>query len=227
MFMKNNLFLLLFVALFTGCQKNGDSPQQPPATITDLKGKWKIVATKSGPDSTNAQGLWTSIDFVKNTTINEIYCVNNSSLGKSFLSQVNCAYYESPGSIVGVVSSDCARTIFMRDTVWMQLTEYGLELKDGNAFDWKEAYRHSKYLNTINQQCSSIQYVPEATRDYTRRGSWSVDESTQMISVEFVNSVNPYNGETKSKFKVTKFTGNEAEIKLQGSVGLEFRLQKQ
>jgi hypothetical protein len=45
--------------------------------------------------------------------------------------------------------------------------------------------------------------------------------------VEFINSVNPYNGETKSKFKVAKFTGNEAEIKLQGSVGLEFRLQKQ
>lgn len=225
--MKNNLLLLLLITMFSECAKNSDNPEQPPATITDLKGKWKITATKSGPDSTNTQGVWTSIDYVKHTTINEIYCVNNSSLAKSFLSQVNCAYYESPGSIVGVVSSDCARTIYMRDTVWMQLTNYELVLKDANAFDWTEAYRHSKYLNTINQQCSSIQYVPEATRDYTRSGTWSFDEATQMITVDFVNSVNPYNGETQSKFKVTKFTGNEAEIKLQGSVGLEFRLQKQ
>jgi hypothetical protein len=225
--MKNNLLLLLLIAVFFGCAKKNDNPDQPPATITDLKVKWKIAATKSGPDSTNAQGLWTSIDYVKHTIINEIYCGNNSSLGKSFLSQVNCAYYESPGSIVGVVSSDCARTIFMRDTMWMQLTNYELVLKDGNAFDWTEAYRYSKYLNTINQQCSSIQYIPEATRDYTRSGTWSFDEATQMISVEFVNAVNPFNGETKSKFKVTKFTGNEAEIKLRGSVGLELRLQKQ
>jgi hypothetical protein len=225
--MKNSILLLLLTFLFMGCQKNSDNPEQPPATITDLKGKWKITATKSGPDSTNAQGLWTSIDYVKTTTINEIYCVNNSSLGKSFLSQVNCAYYESPGSIVGVVSGDCARTIFMRDTVWNQLTDYSLELKDGNAFDWKEAYLHSKYLNVINQQCTSIQYVPEAARDYTRSGSWAFDEATQMITVNFVNSVNPINGETQSRFKVTKFTGNLAEIKQQGSVGLEFRLQKQ
>ncbi|MEJ8844410.1 hypothetical protein WG954_18595 [Lacibacter sp. H375] len=224
--MKNNLLLLLLVALFLGCQKNGDNPDQPPATITDLKGKWKITATKAGPDSTNAQGLWTSIDYTKYTTINEIYCVNNSSLGKSFLSQVNCAYYESPGSIVGVVSGDCARTIFMRDTVWNQLIDYGLELKEA-AFDWKEAYRHSKYLNVINQQCSSIQYIPEATRDYTRSGTWSFDEATQMISVEFINSVNAYNGETKSKFKVTKFTGSTVELQMQGSVNIEFRLQKQ
>ena len=225
--MKNNPLLLLLITMFFGCAKNSDNPEQPPATITDLKGKWKITATKSGPDSTNAQGLWTSIDYVKHTTINEIYCVNNSNLGKSFLSQVNCAYYESPGSIVGVVSSDCARTIFLRDTVWMQLTNYELVLKDGNAFDWTEAYRHSKYVNTINQPCSSILYMPEATTDYTRSGTWTFDEATQMISVEFVNSVNPYNGETKSKFKVTKFTGNQAEIKLQGSVGEEFRLEKQ
>lgn len=223
--MKNNLLLLVFIALFFGCQKNSDN--QPPATITDLKGKWKIAATKSGTDSLNTQGLWTSIDYVKNTTINEIYCVNNSSLGKSFLSQLNCAYYESPGSIVGVTSSDCARTIFMRDTVWMQLTDYSLVLKDGNAFDWTEAYLHSKYLNVINQPCSSIQYIPEAARDFTRNGTWSFDEATQMITVNFSNTVNPYNGETQSKFKVTKFTGNEAELKLQGSVGMEFRLQKQ
>ena len=225
--MKSNFLLLLIITLFFGCQKNSDNPEQPAVTITDLKGKWKITATKSGPDSTNAQGLWISIDFAKTTSINEIYCVNNSNLGKSFLSQVNCAYYESAGSIVGVVSSDCARSIFMRDTVWNQLTDYGLELKDGNAFDWREAYRHSKYLDVINQQCNSIHYIPEATRDYTRSGTWSFDEAIQMITVDFVNSVNPYNGETKSKFKVTKFTGNEAEIKLQGSVGLEFRLQKQ
>ena len=225
--MKNSLLPLLLITMFFGCAKNSDNPNQPPATITDLKGKWKIAATKSGPDSTNSQGLWTSIDYVKHTTINEIYCVNNSNLGKSFLSQVNCAYYESPGSIVGVVSTDCARSIFMRDTVWSQLTNYELVLKDANAFEWTEAYRYSKYLNTINQQCTSIQYMPEATTDYTRNGTWTFDEATQMISVEFVNAVNPFNGETKSKFKVTKFTGSEAEIKLQGSVGLELRLQKQ
>jgi hypothetical protein len=225
--MKNNFLPLLVIILLFGCQKNSDNQNQPTASIADLKGKWKITATKSGPDSTNAQGLWTSIDYVKNITINEIYCVNNSNLGKSFLSQVNCAYYESTGSIVGVVSSDCARSIFMRDTVWMQLTDYGLELNDGNTFLWNEAYRHSKYLNTINQQCSSIQYIPEATRDYARSGTWSFDEATQLISVHFINSVNPYNGETASRFKVTKFTGNEAELKLQGSVGLELRLQKQ
>nr|WP_294908570.1 hypothetical protein [uncultured Lacibacter sp.] len=223
--MKNNFLLLLFIVLFLGCQKNSD--EQPPATIADLKGKWKITATKSGPDSLNTQGLWAGIDYVKHTTVNEIYCVNNSSLGKSFLSQVNCAYYESPGSIVAVVSTDCARSIFMRDTVWMQLTDYSLVLKDGNAFDWTEAYLHSKYLNVINQQCNSIQYMPEAARDYTRNGTWTFDEATQTITVNFVNSVNPYNGETQSKFNVTKFTGNTAEIKLQGSVGIEFRLQKQ
>lgn len=223
--MKNSFLLLLFIALFSGCQKNVEN--QPLATIADLKGKWKITATKSGPDSLNTQGLWTSIDYVKHTTVNEIYCVNNSSLGKSFLSQVNCAYYESAGSIVAVVSSDCARTIFMRDTVWMQLTDYSLALNNGNTFGWTEAYRHSKYLNVMNQPCSSIQYIPESTRDFTRNGTWSFDEATQMITVNFSNTVNPYNGETQSSFKVTKFTGNHAELKLQGSVGMEFRLEKQ
>jgi hypothetical protein len=208
------------------CKKN-DNPDQPPATITDLKVKWKIAATKSGPDSTNAQGLWTNFEYVKQSIINEIYCVNNSSLGKSFLSLVKCAYYEASGSLVGVDSSDCAKAVFMRDTVWQQLMAYNLVLKDGNAFDWTETYLHSKYLNLINQPCASAQYIPEIARDYTRSGTWSFDEATQMISVDFVNSVNPYNGETQSKFKVTKFTGNEAEIKLQGSVGLELRLQKQ
>lgn len=214
-----------FVVLFIGCQKNGEN--NPQVTLNDLKGKWRITATKAGPDSTNPQGQWSAFNYGKQVTINELYCVTDSRIGQSFISPVNCAYYETAGSIMAVLTSDCARAIFMRDTVWMQLTAYDLLLNDASAFSWVETYLHSKRVNWIKQPCSSVQYLPESTSGNTKNGTWTFDEATQMITVDFINSVNSYSGEAQSKFKVTKFTGTEAELKMQGSVGIEFRLQKQ
>ncbi len=214
--------VVLFIA---GCQKAGENA--PDVTLNDLKGKWRVVATKSGPDSTNPQGQWTAFNYGKQVTVNELYCVNDSRIGQSFISPVNCAYYDAAGSIMGVLTSDCARSIFMRDTVWMQLTAYDLVLNDAASFSWVEAYQHSKRVNWIKQSCSNVQYVPESTTGNTKNGTWVFDEATQMITVDFINSVNSYNGETQSKFKVTKFTGAEVELKMQGSVNIEFRLQKQ
>lgn len=219
------LSLCFLWVLFIGCQKTGTD--QPQVDINDLKGKWKFIATKSGPDTLNPQGLWTNINYTKNTTVQEIYCVNDSRTGQSFLSTVNCAYYQAPGSIVAVVSSDCARSIFMRDTVWMQLTAYDLILKEAASFDWVEGYTHSKRLNLINQSCNSLQYNPESVTGFTRTGNWTFDEASQTITINFTNTVNPYNGDTQSKFSVTKFSGTEVELKMQGAVGIEFRLQKQ
>ncbi|QNA43015.1 hypothetical protein [Lacibacter sediminis] len=226
-FMKNCIpVLFVLTTLFIGCQKSGEN--EPEVTLNDLKGKWKFVATKEGPDSSNPQGVWTNFNYGKTTYVKELYCVNDSRVGQSYyLSDINCAYYESAGSIVGVISSDCGRTIVMRDTVWTQLTAYDLILKDANSFEWVEAYKHSKYVNLIKQPCSTIQYVPESTSGNTKNGTWTFDEASQMISVDFGTSVNSYNGEQQSKFKVTKFAGSTVELQLQGSVNMEFRLQKQ
>lgn len=224
--MKYSLFMILLVAIvFAACQKAGEN--NTSVTLNDLKGKWRVVATKAGPDSTNPQGQWTAFNYGKQVTVNELYCVNDSRIGQSFISPVNCAYYDAAGSIMGVLTSDCARSIFMRDTVWMQLTAYDLVLNDAATFSWVEAYQHSKRVNWIRQSCSNVQYLPESTTGNTKNGRWVFDEATQMITVDFINSVNSYNGETQSKFKVTKFTGAEVELKMQGSVNIEFRLQKQ
>lgn len=224
--MKYSLFMFLLVAIvFAACQKAGEN--NTSVTLNDLKGKWRVVATKAGPDSTNPQGQWTAFNYGKQVTVNELYCVNDSRIGQSFISPVNCAYYDAAGSIMGVLTSDCARSIFMRDTVWMQLTAYDLVLNDAASFSWVEAYQHSKRVNWIKQSCSNVQYLPESTTGNTKNGTWVFDEATQMITVDFINSVNSYNGETQSKFKVTKFTGAEVELKMQGSVNIEFRLQKQ
>lgn len=224
--MKYSLFIFLLVAIvFAACQKAGEN--NTSVTLNDLKGKWRVVATKAGPDSTNPQGQWTAFNYGKQVTVNELYCVHDSRIGQSFISPVNCAYYDAAGSIMGVLTSDCARGIFMRDTVWMQLTAYDLVLNDAATFSWVEAYQHSKRVNWIRQSCSNVQYLPESTTGNTKNGTWVFDEATQMITVDFINSVNSYNGETQSKFKVTKFTGAEVELKMQGSVTIEFRLQKQ
>ncbi len=216
------IFVLIISVLFA-CQKNNDVQ---PADINALKGNWRVIAQRSGPDTLNPQGTWTNVNFSKQNADYDLYCITDSRIGQSFISQLNCAYDVSAGSSVGVFSYDCARTVFMRDTVWSQLTNFDIGLKDANAFEWLEQYNHSKRVNLINQRCTPVPYMPAYSTKNQRTGNWVFDEPSQIITVDYGSGYSPFDGEKINRYKVVSFSGKEIILKLQAAYLSEMKLSK-
>jgi hypothetical protein len=208
-------FLLLAVLLFAGCRKVPEENQKE-ITEADLTGtKWRIVAFRNGSDTANpGSATWLEVNYQKNISIVDLFCIYDSRVGKSFLSRNNCSYELSPGSIVGVVSADCARTVLKKDTVWSQLTNYDLEFSSNKNFFWLEHYTNSKYTAFYNKSCQSLEIVPEGIRKYESYGKWSFNPVSRMIMVDYGFTFSRLDGEPINRFSVQSFTGNELVIRL-------------
>lgn len=215
--------ILIIIAVLSACQKNNDVQT---ADINDLKGNWRIIAQRSGPDTLHPQGIWADVNFSKQNADYDLYCINDSRVGQSFISTVNCAYQDGAGSYVGVFTSDCAHTVYARDTVWSQLVNFDISLKDANSFEFLEQYNLSKRVNIINQHCNPIPYMPAYSTKNERIASWVFDEAAQIITVDYGAAFSPFDGEKINRYKVVSFTGKEVVLRLQASYFTELRLSK-
>ncbi len=215
--------IFILITVLSACQKNND---QQLADINDLKGNWRVIAQRSGPDTLNPQGTWTDMNFAKQHADYDLYCINDTRVGQSFISNVNCAYSVSSGSSVGVFSYDCARTVYMRDTVWSQLINFDISFKDGNAFDFLEQYNHSKRVNLVNQRCTPVPYLQPYSTKNERTANWVFDEAAQIITVDYGAAFSPFDGEKINRYKVVSFTGKEAVLRIQAAYFTELRINK-
>lgn len=218
-----NIFFIAVTSFFikAGCSKE-DVRRTDAAS---LSGTWRIESHRYGQDSTNANA-WNPVNYNKITQIIELYCVNDSRVGQSFISRVNCAYDITGGTSVGVVASDCARSIFRKDTTWYQQTKYDIAFSSDYSFNWLELFRFSTRINTINQPCSPIAYLPESENQYEANGQWLLDETNQVITVNYSPGYSRIDAEQINRFRITGFTGNTITLKLIGSSGDEWRLKK-
>lgn len=219
---KSVLYSVIFFSFLTACQKNNDLK----ADINDLKGNWRITAQRSGPDTLHPQGVWTETNFSKQNADYDIYCISDSRVGQSFLSNIDCSYQVGTGSYVGVISSDCSHTVYMRDTVWSQLINFDIILKDAGTFEFLEQYNHSKRINLINQHCSPVLYNQAYSSKNERTANWVFDETAQIITVDYGAAYSPFDGEKINRYKVVSYSTNEAIFRLQSSYFTELKLVK-
>lgn len=220
-------FLLLAVLLVAGCTKAPEENQKE-ITEADLIGsKWRIVAFRNGADTSSpGSTTWLEMNYQKHTSIVDLFCIYDARVGKSFLSRNNCSYELSPGPIVGVVSPDCARSVFKKDTVWSQLTHYDLEFSSNKNFFLLEQYTNSRYLAFYNKPCSSAEYIPEGVRKYESYGKWSFDAVSNKIIVDYGFTFSRIDGEPINRFSVQSFTGNELVIRLITYNLTEYKLRR-
>ena len=184
------------------------------------------MSKRSGPDTLHPQGIWTNVDFSKQNADYDLYCINDSRVGQSFISNVNCSYQDGAGSYVGVFTSDCAHAVYARDTVWSQLVNFDISLKDANSFEFLEQYNLSKRVNLINQHCNPVSYMPAYSTKNERSANWVFDEAAQIITVDYGTAFSPFDGEKINRYKVVSFTGKEVVLRLQASYFTELRLNK-
>ena len=220
-----NLLLIAAISLFikAGCSKENEDVQH--VEESSLKATWRIQAFRYGQDSTNANA-WHAVNYDKVTNIYDLYCIYDSGVNQSFLSKINCAYDVSTGTSIAVYSSDCARSVFRKDTAWFQQIKYDISLTPDNQFKWVEVYRNSKHINLINQPCSPLTYAPESDMTHEVSGKWSFKEASGIITVDYSPEYSRMDGQQVNYFRVTGYTGNTLSIKLVGTSGDEFKMQK-
>lgn len=219
-----SLALIIFSSLFikAGCSKSNDDVSAINEQM--LKAAWQVQAFRYGADSTNANG-WQTINYNKITTVFDLYCVYDSRVQQSFLSRLNCAYDETPTSSIGVDPSGCGRTVYARDTTWMQQTKNEISFLSNQQFSWIETLNLSKHINTVRQPCSNITYVPESEDKSEVTGQWTFDQAAGVVTVDYTPGFSRLDGQAKNQFKITALSDNSIIIKLLNG-GDELRLQR-
>lgn len=215
--------IILFIVFIVACHKNNDALL---ATQASLKGNWRVIAERSGPDTLNTQAKWVDVNYTKQTGDYDIYCITDSRIGQSFLSSTNCTYQDAPGSYIGVFSADCAKSVFMRDTVWSQLVNYDFSLNESNQFNYLLQYNHSKRVNLMNQHCNTVIYTPAYSAKTEQAGTWSFNETDQIITVDYGTATSPVDGQKMNHYKVINFKNDEVVLRFQGSSLSDFKLHK-
>jgi hypothetical protein len=196
-----------------------------PVDGASLVGTWRMESFRYGQDSTNANA-WHLVDYNRTTTVVDLYCVNDSRINRSFISKINCAYDETATSSIGVVSSDCARSVFLKDTIWSEQTKYDLIFSSNGQFNWLEEYQYSKHINTVSQPCNTIRYNPETTQKLEASGKWSLDRAGHTLSIDYSPDFSRMGIGQTDNFRITGFSGSLITLKLVGGSGDELRLKK-
>ncbi|MDX2045693.1 MAG: hypothetical protein SFU87_02855 [Chitinophagaceae bacterium] len=218
--MKRIYPFIIFLLWFS-CKKAPDQPEE-----IKLDGTWRLKSIRSDADTLNTTAAWMPLKYEKQYFDFDLYCVNDSRAGQSYISMLNCAYDVSPGSSVGVVSSDCARSVFRRDTTWIQLTHYDISLVNDSTVKMLEQYSNSKRINTILAPCNSPQYLPESITKFEATGIWKYDEAGKVITLDFTPGYSRIDGEQVNRFKVIAYSDKEITLRLITSYLAEYLLVK-
>ncbi|MDP9230015.1 MAG: hypothetical protein M3O67_05005 [Bacteroidota bacterium] len=223
--MKNTLLLSLLFLLFA-CTKNTQEKNEPNEPVTEalLSATWHLDATRSETDPVNPN-VWQVVNYNKETSSFDIFCVYDAPHSQSFLSANNCSY-NNGYSVITVVPGDCATSASKRDTTWHQIMESNFTFSADHNFNSHQLMHFSKNLDLINKDCSSTAYIAERDIVYEANALWSLDEASATISVDYGSDVSSIDGQPINQFKISGFAGSTITIK-QIPVGAEYRLIKQ
>ena len=216
-----NIFLLLLPVLLIACAKSEQEVQK--ITEQSIAATWRLDAIRNPNDPLNPT-TWQVLDYSKQTTSFDIFCVFDAQRNQSFLSVNSCSYDNGFSTIS--VAPNCATSAYTRDTTSQQLIKNDLSLSANHEFDWMETTHLSKRLFLVSQICASPLYEPENDISYEAIGQWSFNEATEVITVDYAPETSRLDGEPVNQFKVTEYTGSTLTIKQISTTGLEYRLRK-
>ena len=217
-----NIFLLFLPVLLIACTKSEQEAQK--LTEQSLAVTWRLDAVRNPNDQLNPNA-WQVLDYSKQTTSFDIFCVYDAQRNQSFLSVNNCSY-DNGFSMVSVAPGGCATSVYTRDTTSAQIIKNDLSFSASHEFNWMETTRLSKRLFLVSQICASPLYEPENDISYEAMGQWSLDEATGVITVNYGPEGSRLDGEPVNQFNVTEYTGSTLTIKQNSTSGLEYRLRK-
>jgi hypothetical protein len=210
-----NLFLLVLPLLLIACsKKNEDIPQLTEETLAT---NWRLDAVKNSES-------WTQINYEKNSTSFDLYCVFDPQRNQSFISKTSCSY-NNGYTTVTVTSEGCA-TVYKRDTTWEQITNFDFAFSPSKEFVLLRAIKYSKRLILENETCTSGASMPEYTLSQNAFGTWSFDAATGLITATYDSEGGGIDNEVVNQFKVISYTGQTLTIKHQSANGLEYKFQK-
>lgn len=216
------IYPLIIFSLWLSCKKAPDQPEE-----INLAGVWRLKSMRSNADTlSNNNPDWQPLNYEKVYTGFDLYCIYDSRIGQSYLSVMNCAYEASPGSIIGVLTSDCARSVFRRDTAWLQLTNYDISFAGDSTVKVLEQYSNSKRINIILAPCNPPQYLPESITKFEETGKWKYDETGKIITLDFNPGYSRIDGKQVNRFKVIAYSDKEITLRLITSYLAEYLLIK-
>ncbi|MBA2329295.1 MAG: hypothetical protein H0V91_06730 [Flavisolibacter sp.] len=212
-----NLFLLALPVLLIACsKKNEDIPQLTEETLAT---NWRLDAVKQGSET------WMQINYEKNSTSFDLYCVYDAQRNQSFISKSSCSY-NNGYTTVTVASGGCATSVYKRDTTWEQITNFDFAFSPSKEFILLRAMKYSKRLILENETCTSGASLPEYNLAQNAFGTWSFDAAAGMITATYESEGGGIDNEVINQFKVISYTGQSLIIKHQSNNGIEYKLQK-
>jgi hypothetical protein len=211
-----NLFLLTLPVLLIACsKKNEDIPQLTEETLAS---SWRLDAVKNSES-------WTQVNYEKNSTSFDLYCVFDAQRNQSFISKSSCSYNNGYTTVI-VASSGCATSVYKRDTTWEQITNFDFAFSPSKEFILLRAIKYSKRLILENETCTSGASMPEYTLSQNAFGTWSFDAAAGLITATYESEGGGLENEVVNEFKVTGYTGQTLIIKHQADNGLEYKFKK-
>jgi hypothetical protein len=219
--------LLVFAAL--ACKKNEKPAQTHTLTPSVLTANnWRIVSVKNNVNPHNPDAsAWVNTNFARKDTVINLYCVSESYTTQSYISISPCSYQLGGGTTVQVAALDCAPNVYYRDSTWSQLTRYDFSFKRGGTFLWVEEYNRSKFVNVFGKSCNPLTIVPPGVLKVEHVGTWSFDESTKTIKVDYGLNFSPLDGQTYNYFHTISYNGNEIVLRFQSRTATDYKLVKQ